>query len=253
MPTLGGASINEYGQNEGGQAGDQTGRECYEQPFYDHPKHWVILRAKDPIVRKRLAEDMRKLCQNDKIGYSYWDHCYDLYNEVKAYDWDCSKVTRPVDTNCAKAVLVCLRYAGIQCADFNTGTEAEVILSTGEFEAYTDPAYTSNDKNLVTGDILVTATKGHTVIVTEGSEQPIEDYHFRSDSALVGIYELLGDTNVRQLPGLEYVVLDVLKSGTSVLLDGLICDRPDRSWLHLKTGGYVSEKLIGREITNEEK
>lgn len=251
MATIGGASINEYGQGEGGAAGDQTTRECYEQPFYVHPKNWILLRAKDPAVRKRLAEDMRKLCANDNIGYSYWDHCYDLYNEVKGKGWDCSMVTTPVDTNCAKAVLVCLHYAGIQCGDFNTGNEVDTIFATGDFECYTDPAYTSDEKNLVTGDILVTATKGHTVIVTEGSETPIEDYHFRSDSGLVGIYELLGDANVRQLPGLEYVILDVLKSGTRVLLDGIVCDRPDRSWLHLKKGGYISEKLIGREIHEE--
>ena len=55
MVLIGGASINEYGQNEGGQPGDQTGKEVYIQPFYVHSKGWNIIRAKDKVVRQKCC------------------------------------------------------------------------------------------------------------------------------------------------------------------------------------------------------
>src|SRR5699024_7789514 len=62
-------------------------------------------------------------------------------------------------------VRVCCAYAGIMTDDFYTATEATVLMRTGEFIKLTDSKYTKSENYLGAGDILVTKTKGHTVVV----------------------------------------------------------------------------------------
>ena len=51
---IGHASIDENGSATGGAAGDQTGKEVCIRSWY--AKGWkVLLRAKDPAVRKKIA------------------------------------------------------------------------------------------------------------------------------------------------------------------------------------------------------
>ena len=58
--------------------------------------------------------------------------------------------------------------AGIKVGDFNTSNEVIVLSRTGAFERAVD---ITSSANLCMGDILVTRTKGHTVIVTKGFER----------------------------------------------------------------------------------
>ena len=247
MVYIGGASINEFGQNEGGKAGDQNGKECYIQPFYNHPKGWVIIRAKDKVTREKLAEDMRYACENDNVGYSYWEHCYDLYNECKKYGFDISKVDVPVDTNCAKTVWCCALYAKIWTRDFNTATEVQAFKETGLCDIIDDKAYTSNPNNLLTGDILVTATKGHTVIVTEGVDA-LEKFNWVCSTNLGGDYEVNGDAHLRMFPTKDSDSITVVPKGDTVYCTGIVAfDNTGKIWHHAMYGtneGFISDKMM---------
>lgn len=207
MVLIGGASINEYGTGEGGKAGDQTGKEVLVEPWYLHEKGWIVVRAKDDAQRKLIAQNMRYACANDNIGYSFWDHCYTLMELAERVGWDCSKVDEPCETNCAKLVYVCVRYAGIPCEDFFTGNEVAALKATGKFDVLTDSIYTTNDRMLAEGDILVTKTAGHTVVVLEGGE-----------GATPAIVTNCAWANMRKGSNVNTAVVDTLKNGTRVAL-----------------------------------
>lgn len=168
---IGSARINENGQLEGGKPGDQTGKEVCTEKWYLHSKGWTVIRAKDPKTRLLLAKNMQAACDNDKIGYSYWDHCLSLTEVVKKLNYDCSRVKTPVETNCAKLVRVCALYAGINVADFYTGDEVEKFKATGKVDILTATKYCEIPDYLETGDILVTSQKGHTAIVLTDGEK----------------------------------------------------------------------------------
>lgn len=158
---IGSARIDERGKISGGKAGDQKGgAEVSTQNFYIHSKGWVILRAKSSSVAEKLAKAMKAACNNNHIGYNQADR-YSLYNEAKKVGFDISKVTKDCNTDCSALVRVCLAYAGIMVSDFATSGEANVIVRSGKFDKI---AFTK-ESDLRKGDILVTKTSGHTVIV----------------------------------------------------------------------------------------
>ena len=163
---VGSARIDERGKATGGKAGDQTKGEVSTQAWYKHSKGWVVLRAKDDIVRSKIAEAMEAACANNHIGYDQSQR-NTLYTAVQGKGFDPSKVTADVETDCSALVRVCLAYAGIQVADFSTATEKSVIEKTGKFEVITAAGTCNSSTNLKRGDILVTKTKGHTVVVLD--------------------------------------------------------------------------------------
>lgn len=167
---IGSARIDENGRAHGGKAGDQTGKEVSTQSWYRHSKGWVVLRAKDPKKAAKIAQAMRAACLNDNIGYDQYQN-QTLWNAVKDKGYDPAKATVKCETDCARLVRVCCAYAGIMARDFYTATEAAYLMDTGEFVKLTTSKYTSQDDYLGAGDILVTKTKGHTVVVlTNGSK-----------------------------------------------------------------------------------
>ena len=167
---IGSARIDENGRAHGGKAGDQTGKEVSTQSWYRHSRGWVVLRAKDPIKAAKIAQAMRAACLNDNIGYDQYQN-QTLWNAVKDKGYDPAKATVKCETDCARLVRVCCAYAGIMVRDFYTATEAAYLMDTGEFVKLTTSRYTSQDDYLGAGDILVTKTKGHTVVVlTNGSK-----------------------------------------------------------------------------------
>lgn len=166
MVTIGSARIDENSNISGGQAGDNNGREVSTQPYYDHSKGWFIFRAKSVFVRELIAEAMEAACANDNIGYDQSNN-QSLYSAAKKVDFDLSKVTTPCETDCARLVRCCIRYAGINIKDFYTGDEPSVLSESGYF----DQVYVKSQEELARGDILVTKTKGHTVIVLVSGSQ----------------------------------------------------------------------------------
>ena len=167
MIKVGSARIDENGNISGGRAGDQTKREVATEPYYSHPKGWYMLRAKDTEVAKKIAQAMREGCSNDNIGYSQSDR-YGVITNLKVYG-RIAKIAVKTNADCSSLVRACCIQAGISAGDFNTSSEVLVLEKTGAFNKAV--AVTLNTK-LQEGDILVTRTKGHTVIVTESDYKP---------------------------------------------------------------------------------
>ena len=165
---IGSARLGENGRATGGKAGDQTGREVSEQPWYRHKKGWVVLRATDANKAQKIAQAMLAACANSNIGYDQSQN-KTLWVAAQPYGFDVSKVTKPVETDCARLVRVCCAYAGIIAQDFYTGDMVSKLMATGEFIRLTDAKHCDRSDYLAVGDILVTRTKGHTVVVlTDG-------------------------------------------------------------------------------------
>ena len=157
---IGHACKNENGTYKDGQAGDQTKVEVYIRTWYNRPWN-VILRAKDNLVREKIATAMELACKNDKIGYSQLTR-NSLWNNIKTSNFDPSKTTKEVNTDCSALVCVCCAYAGVPIQylqisnnSLTTSTLRKYLLQSGMFEAITDKEYLINDKNLLRGDILL--------------------------------------------------------------------------------------------------
>lgn len=261
--TIGHAGADEHGTdgwNGKAAAGDQTGREVYTRTWWLHNLGWRVLRCKDPAKAEKIAQDMEWACDNNNIGYDQSQN-WTLYDEVKPYGFDCRKATKPCETDCSRLVRVCCLYAGINVGEFYTATEASVLLATGQFEELTDKKYTTGEEYLKRGDILVTKTVGHTVVVlTNGSKavevapvptpapaQKIADAMYY-DKALSGKYEIITDLNLRSSadPTKNNIVY-VMKQGKTCQCWGYYNIYNGVKWYCVVYGsykGYCSSKYL---------
>ena len=165
---VGSARIDENGKAYGGKAGDQTGKEVSRQEHYVHKKGWRAFRAKDRQAALKIASAMEAACKNNNIGYDQWQR-NSLYQKAAVHGFDPGKVDVPCETDCSALVRVCCAYAGIMDipADFRTGSMPHYLLKTGAFVELKGSKYTGQSTYLGKGDILVTRTSGHTVVVLD--------------------------------------------------------------------------------------
>ena len=162
---IGSARIDEHGTAHGGAAGDQkqTSTPDYRgevsmQTFYVSSKGWYIYRAKNADHAEKLAECMKRACNNANIGYDQWQRD----NIIKDHT-DSKKKT---ECDCSSLVRECIIEAtGKDPGNIRTVDMPYMLPKTGLFEDQI--SYTSGT-TLYTGDILVTKTSGHTVIVVDG-------------------------------------------------------------------------------------
>lgn len=168
------ASIDERGKVAGGKSGDQTEKEVCIRSWYSKPWDYVI-RFKDPIARIKVAECMRSAAINPVIGYDQTQR-----NTLLAYarnvGYNPGKVTVPCETDCSALVSLACIYAGIPERTMVVGgnsattrTLKGILESTGKVEIFSDKSYTTKDKNLMAGDILL--SEGHhvaAVVQTDG-------------------------------------------------------------------------------------
>lgn len=247
---IGSARIDEKGNATGGVVGDQkqTSTPDYKgevsfQNFYVHSKGWYVLRPKSVDHAKAIAKSMKTACNNPNIGYDQNGR----YGVVK---YGTATKTK-TEADCSSLVRVCVKEGtGKDPGDFNTSSEVSVLEKTGLFEA--KKAYTSG-MTLYTGDVLVTKTKGHTVIVTDGTERvsvstpPQTLYKKEKFEGRVTASEL----NVRTWAGTENPVCSFspLKNGVIVS----VCDEAKAKdgslWYYIKYKGkygFVSAKYIAK-------
>ena len=161
---IGNAVGDEHSKARGGEAGDQTGKEIRIQPWYKSPKGWLVFRPKSYEVADKLVYCMKAACENPNIGYDQSER-NTLYRVAQKVGFDCAKVDTPCECDCSSLVRVCLAYAGLPIKDFNTASEPSRIIACGQFDELDESKYTDSSRYLKEGDILVTATKGHTAIV----------------------------------------------------------------------------------------
>lgn len=165
---VGSARSDENGKAHSGKAGDQkSGREVSTQAWYKHSKGWDVIRAKDPAKAAIIGDSMQAACDNDNIGYDQYER-YDLFKEAKKVGFDLSKVAVPTECDCSELVRNCCAAAGIMdlpTSGFRTGNMVKNLLATGEFVQLKGSKYEDKPDYLGKGDILITKTSGHTVVV----------------------------------------------------------------------------------------
>ncbi len=194
---IGSARIDENGKLSGGAPGDQKQKssindtigEVSMQNFYIHSKGWYILRPRSARIANQIAANMKTACNNSNIGYDQGNRLgiitYGINTRTKT-ECDCSSLVR----QCVKEA------AGKDPGNFTTANEASVLEASGLFE--NRKSYISGT-TLYTGDVLVTKTKGHTVIVTDGMARPADSATTATASSLLKVDGLWGTATTKRL------------------------------------------------------
>ena len=166
---VGSARSDEDYRLSGGTAGDQRQEsatndkegEVSMQIMYKHTKGWYILRPKNITHANKMAELMKKACNNKNIGY-------DQNNRLGIIKYGISTTTK-TECDCSALVRQVIKEAtGHDVGNFTTSNEVSTLENSGLF--MNKISYISQDKTPVyDGDVLVTQTKGHTVIVVSGN------------------------------------------------------------------------------------
>lgn len=262
MVMVGSARSNEFGKATSGKPGDQKGgSEVSTQPWYLHQKGWVVIRITDPTMRERVAVNMEAACANDHIGYCQEDRTT-ATEAAKPYGYALSRVTTDVETDCSELVRCCCLYAGLKVSSFSTSTEIAALKATGKVQIIYDDSYCTSPDKLLRGDILVTKTKGHTVVVLTNGSQATQtilssaNAVSKADPAksfkkeLSGAYSVTASKlNVRSGAGTHKSVIKVLSKGTVVMCYGYYTDFAGVKWLLVRAGkstGYCSSKYLER-------
>ncbi len=181
--TIGSARVDEKGTYSGGAAGDQkqtsstndTAGEVSMQSMYTHSKGWYIIRAKSVTYAKKIASLMKKACNNSHIGYDQGGRL-----GIITYGID---TTTDTECDCSSLVReIVLEAPGTAGGNFTTAAESSMLLATGVFDDI--GGYTSQSATPVyNGDILVTKTKGHTVVVVSGNARSTSNTTATADSS----------------------------------------------------------------------
>lgn len=264
---VGSARIDENGKGRGGRPGSQNGKELASQAWYKHAKGWVVLRPVDSAQAEKIALAMERAIANRHIGYDQ-DGRLTLYNAAAKVGFDPGRVTADVECDCSSLVRVCLAFAGISTPNFTTANEASVLLGTGRFRKLADSKYTDRADYLQRGDVLVTRTQGHTVVVlSDGLLAASRDDAMdapavspadpvQPDGSIKAV--TTGTYWLRDKPGLLGRKLGVVPDLSCVLVYGRSPSNPD--WygvkvLHTPSGelngekGYISHKALpGLEV-----
>ena len=272
---VGSARIDENGKSSGGKAGSQTSKEISTQNWYLHSKGWVLIRPKDSNAAEKIAKNMEYACDSDYVGYDQSQNTT-LASEAKKYGYDISKVKIPCETDCARLVRVCCLYAGIEVGDFYTGNMKSYLEKTGKFEVLTSDKYCKSSDYLKRGDILVTKTKGHTVVVlsngikassdkvavsngntttaatntntTSKSSVSIKVDPAKSfDKTLHGNYKTTANLNMRAGAGTSKKILTIIPKDGKVTCYGYYTSVNGVKWYYVmyKTfSGFVSSKYL---------
>lgn len=259
---VGSARIDENGKLDGGKAGDQTGKEVSTQPYYMHSKGWYLLRPKSVEDANKLAAAMQAACDNNNIGYDQGERL-EIITQIKKYG-SMDKIPVKTEADCGTLVRGCCIEAGFDPGNFNTANEAACFEKTGKFEK---KVAVMPSTIIYNGDVLVTKTKGHTAIVTEGNprktkaEQPKEASSIMiaklqpaksKDNSLAGTYKTTTDLNLRYGPDKnKYDTIVIMPAGTQCKCYGYYTEVSGTKWLYVVTivngkqyTGYVSSKYL---------
>ena len=268
---IGSARVDENGRYSGGKAGSQTAKEISTQNWYLHSKGWVLIRPKDSKVAEKIAKNMEYACSSDYVGYDQSQNTT-LASIAKQYGYDISKVKTPCETDCARLVRVCCLYAGIEVGDFYTANMKSYLEKTGKFEILTSDKYCKSSDYLKRGDILVTKTKGHTVVVLSNGANALSNNVNTSnkntatinaasnsstvikvepaksfDKTLHGNYKTTANLNMRAGAGTSKKILTVVPKDGKVTCYGYYTSVNGVKWYYVmyKTfSGFVSSKYL---------
>lgn len=173
---VGSARHDENGKYVGGSAGDQLQKssnndmsgEVSMQSMYVHSKGWYILRPKSVPHANAIAQKMLTACNNGNIGYDQNQRLGIISHGVNS--------SVKTECDCSSLVRTCIKEAtGKDPGNFTTANEKSILLRTNLFDdkgSYVSQANTP----VYNGDVLVTKTKGHTVIVVAGCSRATGEF-----------------------------------------------------------------------------
>lgn len=247
---IGSARIDENGNATGGAAGDQKqtstpdyNGEISMQSMYTHSQGWYILRPKSVTYANAIAAKMVTACNNANIGY-------DQNNRLGVITYGVATTTK-TEADCSSLVRACIKEAtGTDPGNFTTANEASALAATGLFEdkiAYVSQASTP----VYNGDVLVTKTKGHTVVVVSGNPRSSTTTTASTtnstttkkateaaksyDKTLAGTYKVTATSlNVRAGAGTGKTILVTIPNGTSVTNYGYYTAVSGTKWLYVQ-------------------
>lgn len=256
---IGSARIDENGHISGGEAGNQNGKELREEDFYFHTKKWLAFKPRSIKDALALAQSMKDACANKNIGY-------DQMQRLGVYSWvnagtKIKNIDHPTECDCSALVRACILEAtGKNLANFNTSSEPSILKKSGLFE---DAFEVVAMQQLETGMVIVTASKGHTAIVTEGkaptgsTEKPVvkpenkEDMIIDAsayyDKSLKRRFHTTAQLNLRTGAGTMKPIIAVMPFDAEVTCYGYYNRIGTDKWLCVKFNdmtGYCSEKYL---------
>lgn len=255
---VGSARIDERGKATGGQPGDQTGREVATQPYYMHELGWYCYRPKRISIANALAEAMLQGCQNDNIGYCQGHRTNVVTNMRKC--GTLAKIAVKTEADCSSLVRACCIQVGFDPGNFNTASEGGCLKDSRQFMDRID---VTAKTPLYNGDILVTKSKGHTVIVVSGNPRKGAQNSGNSsegvdvakckDNSLAGTYKTTGDLHLRAGIGKES--LAIMPAGSTFQNYGYYNLQGTKKWLYgiytdkngNKITGYASSAYLKKQ------
>lgn len=203
-----------------------------------------VFRPKNRKVSEKIAWLMEGAVENaDHIGYS---QCNGDYPREGVFDalfdmvWaETREINKLVNCDCTSLVAAVVYSCGTTVADLYkpelrtmwSGTEREMLMSTGCFVELTDPLLLEIGTGIRRGDILLKT--GHTAVALDDDDHKDLTPYFLSDCA---------ECNVRYGPSTEYGIITTLKGGDIVYVVSTAEDDWKRILLQGDEYGYVSGK-----------
>ena len=166
---------DENGNYKNGKAGDQTGKEWRIRDWYNYPWN-CVLRHPLAEVRACLATLAVKAAENNNIGYDQ-NQRDDYGIELAKADYDPSKITKPVESDCSKGVIDDTKAAGhiLGIPDLQnikatyTGNMRAAYKAAG-FYVLTETKYLKSSDYLLAGDILLNDAHHTCTVITNGAK-----------------------------------------------------------------------------------
>lgn len=267
---FGSARIDENGKASGGSAGDQTGKEVSTQNYYMSSKGWYCLRPKSDSVAVKIATAMKEACANNNIGYDQ-NQRNGALTQLKKYG-SLAKISVKTETDCSALVRACIYQATKKdVGDIYTGNLASALENSGLFEKRFS---VTSSNQLYTGDVLVTKTKGHTVVVVSGKSRTtttttkkantVTNTSTSSTSSTSGSSApsktkkwtgcvIATSLNVRSGAGTNFskVSFSPLANGTVVDVCDTVVGSDNYKWYYIKYNGkygFVSAKYVSEKV-----
>ena len=162
MSVIVGSARSSYGHPE---MGDQNGKEVSTQEFYlPSQGYWLGFMPNDAKVAAKMVKCMTNVCNNNHVGYSQpyrmsLREAYVKYKTFKGIKENCC-------CDCSSLINTILYACGYNLPNFNTASMPTVLRKSGLFTE-TKITKATQCKN---GMILVTPTKGHTMLVVDNGK-----------------------------------------------------------------------------------
>lgn len=255
---FGSARYDENGGISGGTAGDQTSEEVSTQSYYMHEKGWYCLRPKTVAHATAIAKAMQQACDNSNVGYDQNDRLT-LWNLIYGTGVQIEDVATPCECDCSSLNRCCIyQGTGTDVGNITTSTLASKCASSGLFE---DKFEVTSESQLYTGDVLVTKTKGHCVIVVSGRDRSSSTSSSSSstststsvdaaksyDKSIAGTYTTTSNLNMRSGAGTSKTILTTIPKGDKVTNYGYYTEVSGVKWYYVKYGdlvGFVSSAYL---------